>query len=87
MQEQIEYPIIKMYSTASNFPQTRLRQMSYGDIIYYRPYDSIKYKYKVGQYFHAFYHEWLIIKIYYKPRKWWQFWKKREIIGLELMYT
>lgn len=28
----------------------------------------------------------IISRIYYKPKKWWQFWKKKEMIGCQILW-
>lgn len=39
--------------------------------------------YKVGNYFQDN-DRFMVTKVFHKPKKWWQFWKHRQIVGYEV---
>lgn len=57
---------------------------------YFKGYNSFPYlwkedgrKYRIGDYFQDN-DRFMITKVFYEPKKWWQFWKCRQIVGYEV---
>lgn len=60
----------------------RAVELSHGDTIF------LKYngeKYKLGQKYKDY--PAIIKEIYYAPRPWWKFWKKKDILGYLIMFV
>ena len=71
-----------MVSKAEDYPNgTRVYALKKGDCIFFKGNHDVKIgdKYKD--------HPAIVSRIDYKPKKWWQFWKKKEMIGYQVMWV
>ena len=79
MQEINTYEIQVAESTPSGY--TKLRRLQKGDSFVIKSSDPVK----IGESYENPYA--IITRIYYEPRKWWQFWKKKRQIGFQVTWT
>lgn len=73
--------IYKMVITAEDYPDgTRVYALQKGDCIFFKGNHDVK----IGDQYKD--HPTIVSRIDYKPKKWWQFWKKKEMIGYQVMW-
>lgn len=73
--------IYKVVIKAEDYPNgARLYALKQGDCIYFKGNHDVK----VGDKYKD--HPAIVSRIDYKPKKWWQFWKKKEMIGYQVMW-
>ena len=74
--------IYKVVTKPEDYPNgARVFALKKGDCIWFKGNHDVKIgdKYKD--------HPAIVSQIDYKPKKWWQFWKKREMIGYQVMWV
>ena len=74
--------IYKVVCKADDYPNQppRVYRLQKGDSFVL---SHVEERYKVGMHFQN--HPNLIVtRIYYTPKKWWQFWKRRKVLGYEI---
>ena len=79
--------VYKMVTNADDYPiyQPRVVGLEHGDCIFILAQEDMP-RYKVGDYYDK-YPDFVVTQIYYNPKKWWQFWKKKIILGYKMMYS
>lgn len=68
--------ILKLVLPAASYPNDSIKAkpIEYGDT-FIVPHTETRFK--IGERYRGF-NNLVISKVYYKPKKWWQFWKRRE---------
>lgn len=73
--------IYKDITEAEGYPNgTRVCALHKGDCIYFVGNHDVKVGDKYEDY------PAIVSRIDYKPKKWWQFWKKKEMVGYQVMW-
>lgn len=73
--------IYKVIAKAEDYPNgARVCALHKGDCIYFVGNHDVKVGDKYKDY------PAIVSRIDYKPKKWWQFWKKKEMIGYQVMW-
>jgi hypothetical protein len=74
--------IYKVITKAEDYPNgVRVCALKKGDCIYFVGNHDVK----IGEKYKD--HPAIVSRIDYKPKKWWQFWKKKEMIGYQVMWV
>lgn len=74
--------IYKVVTKAEDYPNgVRVYALKKGDRIYFVGNHDVK----VGDKYKD--HPAIVSRIVYKPKKWWQFWKKKEMVGYQVMWV
>lgn len=74
--------IYKMEIKAGDYPNgARVCALKMGDCIYFVGNHDVRLGEKYKD------HPAIVSRIDYKPKKWWQFWKKKEMIGYQVMWV
>ena len=74
--------IYKVTTKAEDYPNgVRVYALKKGDCIYIVGNHNVKMGEKYKN------HPAIVSHIDYKPKKWWQFWKKKEMIGYQVMWV
>ena len=73
--------IYKVITKAEDYPNgARVYALHKDDCIYFVGNHNVK----VGDKYKD--HPAIVSRIDYKPKKWWQFWKKKEMVGYQVMW-
>ena len=72
------YKVVTKTEDYSN--DIRVHALEKGDCIYFVGSHNVK----VGDKYKD--HPAIVSRIYYKSKKWWQFWKKKEMVGYQVMW-
>ena len=75
--------VVNINSTTDKSGMARVRKLQSGDSFIVSHKDKT---YHVGERYDG-YNNLYIQKVWYSPRKWWQFWKKRNILGYTVACT
>ena len=74
--------IYKIVTKAEDYPNyARVAQLQKGDGFYLVGNRNVKVGKKYENY------PAIVSRIDYKPKKWWQFWKKKEMIGCQILWV
>ena len=74
--------IYKCVIKAEDYPnESRVVALKKGDCIYFKGNHDVQLGEKYKD------HPAIVSRIDYKPKKWWQFWKKKEMIGYQVMWV
>ena len=74
--------IYKVVTKVEDYPNgVRVYALKQGDCIYFVGNHDVK----IGEKYKD--HPAIVSRIDYKPKKWWQFWKKKEMIGYQVMWV
>lgn len=74
--------IYKVVTKAEDYPNgARINALKKGDCLYFVGNHNVK----IGEKYKD--HPAIVSRIDYKPKKWWHFWKKKEMIGYQIMWV
>lgn len=74
--------------SADDYPSSnifRIQPMRNGDVLYVFP-DENDPVFSAGDIYPKYNKHFVVYKAFYEPKHWWQFWKKKVLVGYVLMY-